>query len=343
MTPGLARFAPVIGPRPLVWRKSRFGTNAERTARALIIASVVYLLILMIGALVMPLRRQAETRVVELAEPDRVLLEEPVIEPPPLPAAATEMALEQMAVRQVADPPRAEGLVNEPETLPTPLREREKVVDPDAGKEGRRRAEAATAQLAGATAALDGALGDLSSSLRDAKSGTPEPSRRRRARRVGGGRDEGALAGYDAGSPATGAADLDNTGVAGSIIAIGSLAPAKSEGGGGLESTESRSGSAPGVYRSNASLLAVIQRYAAGIQFCYETELNRQPGLRGKLVVALAVAPSGEVTEANVVQNTLGSSRIASCALAQIRQWKFPPISGGVTTFQTPFVFTPPN
>jgi len=337
MTPALARFA-VMGPRALVWRRSRFGTNAQRVARALLIAGPIYLLLLVIGVLLSPLRRP-ETRVVEL--PDReIVLVEPKVEILPAPPLVTEAPHEAVAVRQVADPP--EAIVNEPKTLPTPLRERE-AVDPDAGREGRKRAEAATAQLAGATAALDGALGDLSASLRNAKSGTPEPSRRRRARRVGGGRDESALAGYDAGTPTTGTADLEKSGVAGSIVAIGTLAPAPSEGGDALASTESRSGSAPGVYRSNASLLAVIQRYAAGIQFCYENELNRQPGLRGKLVVALSVSASGEVVEANVVQNTMGSSRIAACALSQIRQWKFPAIAGGVTNFQTPFVFTPPS
>jgi len=341
MRSAIARFGTFV-PRPLAWRRSRGGTNRERVARALLISAPFYLFVLMFIALVKPFPQQHRPAVVELPDREVTLVEEPKLEALPEPPAIADLALEQVAVRQVADPPMSEGLVPEPLALPTPPRERDKV-DPDAGKEGRRRAEEATAQLKGATAALDGALGDLSSSLRDSRTGTPEPSRRRRPRRVGGGRDEGALAGYDAGSPATGAADLDQSGVAGSIVAIGSLAPARSEGGDGLDQPESRSGSAPGVYRSNASLLAVIQRYAAGIQFCYETELNRQPGLRGKLVVALAVAPSGEVTEANVVQNTLGSSRIASCALAQIRQWKFPPISGGVTTFQTPFVFTPPN
>ena len=100
---------------------------------------------------------------------------------------------------------------------------------------------------------------------------------------------------------------------------------------------------APGVYRSNASLLAVIQRYAAGIQYCYGNELKRQEGLSGKLVVALTVAASGEVLEATVVENTLGSSRLAACALSQIREWRFPPIEYGVTAFQAPFVFTPPR
>jgi len=104
-----------------------------------------------------------------------------------------------------------------------------------------------------------------------------------------------------------------------------------------------RGPSAPGVYRSNASLLAVIQRYQAGIQYCYGNELKRDPTLRGKLVVAITVAASGEVLEATIVQNTIGSERLASCALSQIREWKFPAIPEGVTAFQAPFVFTPPS
>ncbi|HTO89579.1 MAG TPA: AgmX/PglI C-terminal domain-containing protein [Candidatus Sulfotelmatobacter sp.] len=104
-----------------------------------------------------------------------------------------------------------------------------------------------------------------------------------------------------------------------------------------------KGGAAPGVYRSNASLLAVVQRYSAGIQYCYSNELKHHEGLRGKLVVALTVAASGEVIYANVVSNTLGSEALASCALSQIRDWKFPAIPEGVTSFQVPFVFTPPN
>ena len=105
----------------------------------------------------------------------------------------------------------------------------------------------------------------------------------------------------------------------------------------------SGSGAGPGVYRSNASLLAVIQRYAAGIQYCYGNELKRTPTMRGKLVVAITVAASGEVTDAAVVQNTTGSQALSQCALSQIRDWRFPAIATGATTFQAPFVFTPPN
>ena len=89
--------------------------------------------------------------------------------------------------------------------------------------------------------------------------------------------------------------------------------------------------------------MAVVQKYAAGIQFCYGNELKRHDGLKGKLVVALTVSASGEVTECVVIQNTLGVPSMSSCALSQIRDWRFPAIPTGVTTFQVPFVFTPPN
>jgi hypothetical protein len=49
------------------------------------------------------------------------------------------------------------------------------------------------------------------------------------------------------------------------------------------------------------------------------------------------------VLSATVVQNTVGSHALTDCALSQIRGWRFPPVEGGVTAFQAPFVFTPPE
>ena len=97
------------------------------------------------------------------------------------------------------------------------------------------------------------------------------------------------------------------------------------------------------MYRSNASLLAVIQKYAAGIQYCYGNQLKHDPTLRGKLIVALTVSAAGEVLQASIVQNSVGSPGLAECALSQIREWRFPPVPEGVTAFQAPFVFTPPD
>ncbi len=95
--------------------------------------------------------------------------------------------------------------------------------------------------------------------------------------------------------------------------------------------------------RSNEALLAVVRRYAPAIQYCYESELKNDPGLRGKLVVSLTVAADGRVTDAAVVEDRLGNPAVADCALAQIRAWRFPAIDGGATTFRVPFLFTPPE
>lgn len=103
------------------------------------------------------------------------------------------------------------------------------------------------------------------------------------------------------------------------------------------------SGGTGTVGRSNQSLLAVVRRYAPGIQFCYENELKRNAGLRGKLVVSLTVAASGRVTEVAVAQNTLGSDAVVTCAVEQMHGWVFPAIEAGTTTFKAPFVFTPPD
>ncbi len=149
---------------------------------------------------------------------------------------------------------------------------------------------------------------------------------------VGGGSGGGVGSGVGMGNGGTGGG-----GVGGNGIAAGG-------GGGGTGGGPGGNGVAgPGVYRSNASLMAVIQKYSAGIQFCYSNELKKNEGLQGKLVVSLVVDAAGNVTHAQVIQNTLGSKALASCALSQIRDWKFPAIPSGSTAFQVPFVFTPPN
>jgi TonB family protein len=120
-------------------------------------------------------------------------------------------------------------------------------------------------------------------------------------------------------------------------------------GGGVGDGTGSGRGSAGGAsasgngYRSNETLLAVVRRYAAGIQFCYDNELRKKSGLRGKLVVSMVVLANGSVSEATIVEDTLNSPAVRDCALAQIRAWQFPAIPSGVTSFKTPFVFTPPS
>jgi len=306
---------------------------------AVILASALFCVLFVVAFVLKPLRNLEVVRVV-LPPTRTVILKE--LEPEPLPPAQAEKpALKQLNVQKVNDPPVSEAVV--PPPLP-PRIEPTRPIDPVAERSGRVRAREATAALTQATASLDKALGDLASALGSSSTGSYQPARRVRDRNVRSGRSDGQLGAVGNGSAGSGAAaDLAGSAVEGSLVSIGSLAPAPAsqERAGTAEGTAS--GPRAGTGRTNASLLAVIQKYAAGIQYCYESELKRDQSLRGKLVVAMTVTAAGNVAEATVVRNTVGSNRLESCALSQIRSWKFPPISGGLTTFQAPFVFTPPK
>jgi len=317
-------------------RRELLELSVLRFWRASIVACCLFCLVFIAVLILRPFRNAEVVRVI--MPPTRTVLLKKLIPEPPKPAENLAKR-EELSVAKVPD-----ATVKAPVQAVTPPKvQPPKPVDKVAAQAGRARAQAATAALTKATASLDKALGDLNSSLGAAGSGEYRPSRRARTRNVGSGRTDGQLGAVGNGLAGGGAADLSGSAVEGSLVSIGSLAPAPvaeardgAEGGAGT-------GSKPGVYRTNAQLLAVIQKYAAGIQYCYEAELKRDEHLTGKLVVAMTVTAAGNVQEATVVRNTLGNDRIASCALSQIRSWKFPPISGGLTTFQAPFVFTPPN
>ncbi|HYM79964.1 MAG TPA: AgmX/PglI C-terminal domain-containing protein [Candidatus Limnocylindria bacterium] len=321
---------------PVLDRIALHRTTDRLLLRALVVASALLCVLFLIAIPLVPIGKRAVTHVILPPQVSIVVQPEPEVIPEQMPENATMVAPEQLDVRpapayEPPPEPALPGRRHQPIELP-----------PDAGKAGRERAEAAAAKLKAATASLDKALGGLSSALQTPAPSAPAPNRRR-SRDVRSGRSDGELASVPTGSAGSGASvDLDRSVVQGARLAIGTLSAPAAESS-EPSATSVGSGAAPGIYRTNASLLAVIQKYAAGIQYCYENELKRDVSLRGKLVVAITVAASGRVQEATVVDNTVRSQRLEACALSQIKDWKFPPIPEGATTFQAPFVFTPPN
>lgn len=322
-----------------VYRQPLFSIGDGLFRRCLAAASIAGLGFL-IAVLLAPVRDMAVTRVEQLPERfARLIIEKPKPKPA---AAAPETQMAQQAEPEAAAPEPAPAPEPQPQPQPRARRlEAARERPPDAGVEGRRRAQEATATVQQATKAIDKSLAGLSTSLQSTSADDGRPSRRR-ARTVRAGRSGGDLGAVDA-TVSTGAADLGGSAVEGTLVAVGGLSAAEPAASGSGAEGAAGSGSAPGVYRSTASLLAVVQKYAAGIQYCYGNELKHDPTLAGKLVVAMTVSASGRVTEATVVQNTVRSKSLEACALSQIREWRFPAIEGGATTFQAPFVFTPPR
>ncbi len=86
----------------------------------------------------------------------------------------------------------------------------------------------------------------------------------------------------------------------------------------------------------------VIQEHQSEIKYCYETQLNRNPSLAGKVTVLFTIDGSGTVSDGQVSETTLHNQDTERCMLAKIRRWKFPePAGGGVVKVNFPWIFKP--
>ncbi len=88
-----------------------------------------------------------------------------------------------------------------------------------------------------------------------------------------------------------------------------------------------------------ADIQRVVSARSAGIKFCYEKELQRNPSLAGKVVLNWLINPQGRVTRVYVVSSTLNSPRVEQCMMRQVRRWRFTKPEGGQCSVNFPFVF----
>lgn len=72
---------------------------------------------------------------------------------------------------------------------------------------------------------------------------------------------------------------------------------------------------------------------------CYQQGLNTNPSMSGKVLISAKVAPNGEVSSADVVQNTGLSAEVAQCISKVVKRAQFSPPGGGGSTLQIPVTF----
>lgn len=86
----------------------------------------------------------------------------------------------------------------------------------------------------------------------------------------------------------------------------------------------------------------VIKQHLAQIQYCYERELTRSPGIFGKVSTQFVISGQGTVSTAKVDQTTLNNAAVEQCITQKIRTWRFPkPKGGGIVIVNYPFVLKP--
>jgi len=84
----------------------------------------------------------------------------------------------------------------------------------------------------------------------------------------------------------------------------------------------------------------VIRQHRREIRACYETELQRNSDLEGRIVVSFLVDPVGNVASARIHESDMENDGVEACLVRRIRQWRFPmPANAGNVRVNYPFVF----
>ncbi len=94
----------------------------------------------------------------------------------------------------------------------------------------------------------------------------------------------------------------------------------------------------PGGY-SMDEIDRVVKARAGVFRACYQKELNRSPGIGGKISIFFKINGEGTVTAANVKDNTVKNSEVESCVKSNVMRLKFPPKGRGAQVTY-PFVFS---
>jgi TonB family protein len=114
--------------------------------------------------------------------------------------------------------------------------------------------------------------------------------------------------------------------------------------GGGSGRGEAKVAVTPGTPQVSGFLSAeqinrVVRANQAALRYCYESEVQRQRSLRGKVVIQWRVDRQGGVPSASVASSTLGDAKVEGCIVRQVRKWRFPEPDGGEVSVVYPFIF----
>lgn len=91
---------------------------------------------------------------------------------------------------------------------------------------------------------------------------------------------------------------------------------------------------------SAAQIKKIIDRNQPQVTACYERELKKAPGLRGKVVMGFVIGADGRVRTPRAVRNTTGSRPLSSCIARTVKNWRFPRAEGPADV-EYPFAFKP--
>jgi len=86
-----------------------------------------------------------------------------------------------------------------------------------------------------------------------------------------------------------------------------------------------------------------VRSYLPELESTYSGAVQRNPELKGRLLVRFQVGPSGKVTRAESVQAAFGDAGFTAAVLEKVRRWTFDPTDGYTIEVLYPFIFIAPS
>lgn len=83
--------------------------------------------------------------------------------------------------------------------------------------------------------------------------------------------------------------------------------------------------SGPGPARTDEEIQIVFDRYKAALYRIYNTELRKNPTLRGKILLRLTIEPGGEVSACSVESTDLASPELVAQIVDRVKRFNFGP------------------
>jgi len=98
----------------------------------------------------------------------------------------------------------------------------------------------------------------------------------------------------------------------------------------------------PGPGRTDEEIQIVFDRYKATLYRIYNTELRKNPTLRGKILLRITIEPSGELSLCEVESTDLASPELVAKIVERVKRFNFGPKDGvPKTTILYPIDFLP--
>ncbi|MBN2089811.1 TonB family protein, partial [candidate division KSB1 bacterium] len=92
-------------------------------------------------------------------------------------------------------------------------------------------------------------------------------------------------------------------------------------------------------FRTEQSVMAIINKIQGRLQYIFEKYLKRDTEFRGKVTIELTIAANGTISSARIRASSTGNPAFDQEILQTIKRLKFPAIPQGTANFVIPFVF----